>query len=161
MISVKAIGEIVLGQISPLIQLASLETHVIFVLILHSTYPERIISSSMPYNFICCSPQPSLIRRGIHFFRSPVRFGVWNIRISTRSGPNSATKEHSREALEGLGVSRVPRRASVSIDTLRSGFSRRACDIVSTSSNSVLPIYKVERYTRLLALRILFCTSAH
>jgi hypothetical protein len=33
----------------------------------------------------------------------------------------------------------------VRIDTLRSGLSRRAWDIVSISSCSVLPMYNVER----------------
>jgi len=121
------------------------------------SYPDRIISSSIPYSFICCKPQPSLIRRGIHSFLRPVKLGVWNIRISTRSGPYSATNEERREAHEGLGVSRVPRRASVRIETLRSGLSRRAWLNVSMRSYSVLPMYNVERYTRRRALRILFC----
>jgi hypothetical protein len=44
-----------------------------------------------------------------------------------------------------LGVSRVPRRASVKMDTLRSGLSCRAWSKVSMSSCSALPMYSVER----------------
>lgn len=62
------------------------------------------------------------------------------MRISTRSGPYSSTKEHNKEALEGLGVSRVPRNASVSTETLSSGLLFKACDNVSMRSCSVLPI---------------------
>lgn len=62
------------------------------------------------------------------------------MRMSTRSDPYSDTSEQSSEAHDGLGVSRVPRRASVRIDTLRSGLSRKAWDIVSMSSYSVLPM---------------------
>lgn len=99
----------------------------------------------MPYSFICCRPQPSLIRRGIHFFLRPVKFGVWNMRISTLSEPCLATSEARSDAEHGLGVSRVPRRASVKMDTLRSGLSCRAWSKVSMSSCSALPMYSVER----------------
>lgn len=141
MISIQSIREVVFGKIRavPVISLQGLQAY------FNGTYPEIMISSSTPYSFMCCKPQPSLIRLGIHFFFRPVKFGVWNIRISTRSAPYSDTSEHSNEAQDGFGVSRVPRSASVRIDTLRSGLSRRAWDIVSISSCSVLPMYNVER----------------
>ncbi|EFX03656.1 hypothetical protein CMQ_584 [Grosmannia clavigera kw1407] len=91
-----------------------------------TTYPVSTISSSTPYSFMCCSPQPSLIRLGIHRLRRPVRFGVWYIRSSTRSAPNSATSGASNEAHDGAGDSRVPRSASVTIESFRAGFARNA-----------------------------------
>jgi hypothetical protein len=85
------------------------------------------------------------------------------MRISTLLSPNSAMRGARSEAHDGSGVSRVPRRASVSIDTRSAGFFRNASRIVDiwnfilrkkkllhpgrklTSSCSVLPMYKVER----------------
>ena len=102
-------------------------------------YPDMIISSSIPYSFMCCRPHPSLMRFGTYFLRSPVRFGVWYMRISTLSGPNSSIKGASRDAEHAEGVSRVPRRASVSTLSFNSGFARRASprtDIYSFSVNS-------------------------
>lgn len=93
-------------------------------------YPDMIISSSTPYNFICCRPQPSLIRRGIHFFLTPVRLGVWYMRICTLSEPNSVIKGVNNDAHEADGVSRVPRRASVRKDTWSLGFFDSAACIV-------------------------------
>lgn len=80
---------------------------------------------------------------------------MWNIHICTLSGPCSATREAKSDAHEGSGVSRVPLRASVRIDTLRSGLFRRASFNIEMSSNSVFPMYKVEIYIRFLAFRIL------
>jgi hypothetical protein len=77
------------------------------------------------------------------------------MRISTRSVPCSSTKRANNEADDGFGVSRVPRRQSVRIDTLRFGFSRSAWFNVSISSYSVLPIYNVDRYIRFWAFLIL------
>ena len=132
-----------------------------------------MISSSMPYSFMCCKPHPSLIRRGSSRLRIPVRLGVWNMRTSTRSEPNSATRGASRDAHDGSGDSLVPRNASVRKETLRSGLFCSVVRIVeilmdqshaheteafggySTSSCSVLPIYRVERYILLLAFVIL------
>lgn len=90
-------------------------------------HPEMMISSSTPYSFMCCSPQPSLMRLGMYFFRSPVRFGVWYIRISTLSAPNSDTSGASNEAQDASGDSLVPLKASVNILSFTSGFARRAC----------------------------------
>ena len=56
---------------------------------------------------------------------------MWNMRISTLCGPNSATKGARREAHDGSGVSRVPRRASVRKDTCSSGFLLSASRIVA------------------------------
>jgi hypothetical protein len=121
MVPIQAACEVFLGQIR-----AELRQYHMLAQRTYVAYPDRIISSSIPYSFICCKPQPSLIRRGIHCFLRPVKLGVWNIRTSTRSGPYFSTNEHRRDAQEGFGVSRVPRRASVRIETWRSGFSRRA-----------------------------------
>jgi hypothetical protein len=77
------------------------------------------------------------------------------MRISTRSGPYSAIKDARSDAQDGSGVSRVPRNASVRIDTLSSGLSCSARFMVSTSSNSVLPIYSVDRYILLCEFLIL------
>ena len=74
---------------------------------------------------MCCRPHPSLMRFGTYFLRSPVRFGVWYMRISTLSGPNSSIKGASRDAEHVEGVSRVPRRASVRTLSFNSGFARR------------------------------------
>jgi hypothetical protein len=90
-------------------------------------YPEMIISSSIPYSFICCNPHPSLILFGIYFFRSPVKFGVWYIRISTLSAPNSDTKGASNDAHDGSGDSLVPLKASVRILSFNFGLFRSAC----------------------------------
>ena len=98
-----------------------------------------MISSSIPYNFMCCKPHPSLIRFGTYFLRSPVRFGVWYMRISTLSGPNSSTSGASRDAEHAEGVSRVPRSASVRTLSFNSGFARRASpriDIYGFSVNN-------------------------
>lgn len=81
------------------------------------------------------------------------------MRISTLSEPCSSTKDERSDAQDGSGVSRVPRRASVRIDTLRLGLSRRAWLSVSISSNSAFPIYSVERYIRLFAFLIFSCTE--
>lgn len=124
-ISVLPIGKVVVGKISPTSKLA-LNTKRSS----HSSYPERMTSSSIPYSFMCCNPQPSLIRRGMVALRMPVKFGVWNMRISTLLSPNSSTRGARRDADDGSGVSRVPRRASVSIDTRSFGFLRNASRIV-------------------------------
>lgn len=132
----------------------------------------------MPYSFICCSPHPSLNRLGTYFLRSPVRFGVWYMRISTLSGPNSSINGVRREAVHADGDSRVPRRASVRTLSFNAGFERRASrrvDIygasvnmarpwgcigyVLTNSCSVFPIYSVERKICFSAFRILSCPS--
>jgi hypothetical protein len=86
------------------------------------TYPERNNSSSNPYSFMCWRPQPSLTLFGTIALRSPVKFGVWNMRISTRSSPNSWIKGANREAHDGSGVSLVPRSASVRIESFTSLF---------------------------------------
>lgn len=102
-------------------------------------YPDMIISSSIPYNFMCCKPHPSLMRFGTYFLRSPVKFGVWYMRISTLSGPNSSIRGARRDAEHAEGVSLVPRRASVRTLSFNSGFARRASprtDIYSFSVNS-------------------------
>lgn len=78
------------------------------------------------------------------------------MRISTRS-PCLRTRSASNDAHDGLGDSLVPLRASVKIETLRSGFDCSAVSIVATSSCSAFPIYSVDRYTRLCAFNILFC----
>lgn len=49
------------------------------------------------------------------------------MRISTRSGPNSAIRGARRDALDGSGASRVPRRASVRMLSLTLGFARSVC----------------------------------
>ena len=90
------------------------------------SYPDMISSSSTPYSFMCCRPHPSLMRFGTSLFRKPVKLGVWNMRISTRSAPNSATNGARREAHDGSGASRVPRRTSVRIDSRTEGLARRA-----------------------------------
>jgi len=41
------------------------------------------------------------------------------MRISTRRSPNSSTSGANKDALDGSGASRVPRRASVRIDMRR------------------------------------------
>ena len=134
------------------------------------THPDNMISSSMPYSFICCNPHPSLIRFGMNRFRRPVRFGVWYSRICTRSAPKSAISGARRDAVVGFGVSRVPRSASTRKETRRFGFRVRAVRMVEiwvvvseacfwygrgdrgkwegkycTSSCSDLPMYSVER----------------
>lgn len=109
-----------------------------------NSHPESIISSSTPYSFICCKPQPSFILLGINRFLNPVRLGVWNIRTSTLS-PCSATNEARSEAHDCFGVSRVPRRASVRIETVKSGFFRRDSFMTVISSCSAFPMYNVER----------------
>lgn len=97
----------------------------------HMRYPDKISSSSNPYNFMCCRPHPSFIRAGVKCFLKPVKFGVWNIRTSTLLGPNSATKEASNDAQDGFGVSLVPRRASVRKDTFKSALLFKASRIVA------------------------------
>jgi hypothetical protein len=84
-------------------------------------YPDMMISSSIPYSFMCCSPQPSFSLFGTIFFFRPVKFGVWYILMVTLSSPNSSISGASREAHEAFGVSLVPRRASESMETLSSG----------------------------------------
>jgi hypothetical protein len=69
-----------------------------------------------------------------------VRFGVWYIRTSTLSAPNSVIKGVRREAEEGSGVSRVPRRESVRKEMRRLGLVVRAVRIVVIRSCSVLPM---------------------
>ena len=62
------------------------------------------------------------------------------MRISTWVG-NSAARVASKDAEEGSGDSRVPRSASVRIETFRSGpLLIRACRRVATSSCSDLPM---------------------
>ena len=117
-------------------------------------YPDRMISSSTPYSFMCCKPQPSLILLGMYRFRKPVRLGVWYMRISTRSAPNSLTRGASSDAHDGLGASRVPRSASVRMLSFNSGLRRSASRRVSMSSRSDLPMYSVDRKTRRFALRM-------
>jgi len=116
-------------------------------------HPESMISSSKPYSFICCSPHPSLIRFGMYFFFQPFKLGVWNMAILTRS-PNSVTSGARSVPHDGSGSSRVPRRASVKMETSRPGLFWSASRMVSTSSCSVLPIYNVDMKMRLLAPRI-------
>lgn len=115
MVPVLTIGEVFGGQVRT--------DHRQYDLMARSfvTYPDIMISSSIPYSFMCCSPHPSLSRLGTTFFLIPVKFGVWYSRMATLSSPNSSTKGASSEAQEGFGVSRVPRRASASIETLSSG----------------------------------------
>lgn len=103
---------------------------------------------------MCCRPQPSLMRFGMYFLRMPVRLGVWYMRISTRSAPNSVTSGASSDAHDGFGASLVPRRQSVRMLSLRSGLRRSDSCSVSMSSRSDLPMYSVERKMRLLALRM-------
>lgn len=86
---------------------------------------------------MCCRPHPSLILLGTYFLRSPVKFGVWYMRISTLSGPNSSIKVARREAEHAEGVSRVPRRASVRTLSFNSGFARRASPRTEIYSFSV------------------------
>lgn len=114
-----------------------------------------ITSSSMPYSFICCKPHPSLIRFGIYFFRSPVRFGVWYIRISTLSAPNSETNGARREAHDGFGDSLVPLNASVRMLNLSFGLARSACwsvDIWTSVNRS-----SRQRLLEQLLIHALFC----
>jgi hypothetical protein len=125
MVSVLPVGEVVAGEVGADWCQSNTEKWS------PNTYPDIITSSSMPYSFICCKPQPSLSLFGTTLFRRPVRFGVWNIRISTRGSPNSSTRGVSSEAQHGFGASLVPRRPSVRIDTRRSGFLRRASRIVA------------------------------
>ena len=124
---------------------------------------------------MCCKPHPSLILFGTTALRSPVKFGVWNIRISTRSWPNSSTNGASREAHDGSGVSLVPRSASVRIDSFTALFALSASRKVSiwdgqrldrmnkvalrTNSCSVLPMYSVDMKIYLFAFRILVCAN--
>jgi len=124
---------------------------------------------------MCCRPHPSLILFGTTALRSPVKLGVWNIRISTRSCPNSSTKGASREAHDGSGVSLVPRNASVRIESFTALFALRASRKVSiwncqlldhidkvalrTSSCSVLPMYNVDMKIFPFAFRILLCSN--
>lgn len=103
---------------------------------------------------MCCRPQPSLMRRGMCRLRRPVRLGVWYMRSSTRAGPNSATSGASSDAHDGCGASRVPRRASVSTLSRRSGLRRSASRSVSSSSRSDLPMYSVDRKMRRRAVRM-------
>lgn len=70
------------------------------------------------------------------------------MRTSTRSDPNSVIRGASREADEGSGVSRVPRKESVRKETCRFGFLASAVRMVEMSSCSVLPMYSVLRYIR-------------
>ena len=171
MVAVLSVGEVVVGKVGPgKLSLAGLAC----ICPRLRAYPDSIISSSTPYSFMCCRPHPSLILLGMCFFRSPVRFGVWYILTSTRSGPNSATKGASKEAHDALGASRVPRRASVRMLSLTSGFFRRvswsvaifgtrqqgerSLDLTSrphTSSASDFPMYSVARNILLSAFRIL------
>ena len=52
---------------------------------------------------------------------------MWYMRISTLAGPNSVTKGANKEAHDGSGDSRVPRRASVRMLSFNLGLARRAC----------------------------------
>lgn len=70
---------------------------------------------------------------------------MWYMRTSTLCGPNSAIRGVSSEAVVGLGVSRVPRNASVRKETCRLGFCFRASRMVLIRSCSVLPMYRVLR----------------
>jgi len=69
-VSVLAIGEVILGQICSASTLKQVFRDAL------SHYPDKMSSSSIPYSFMCCRPQPSLIRFGTIDFRTPVRFGV-------------------------------------------------------------------------------------
>jgi len=75
------------------------------------------------------------MRLGIHLLRKPVRFGVWNIRTSTLSAPNSAIKGASRAAHDADGVSRVPRSASVRNEIVKLGLFKSAVRIVDIFSD--------------------------
>lgn len=75
------------------------------------------------------------------------------MRISTRS-PWLATSDANREAQEGPGAPLVPRRASVNMDTFKSGLFLRASSMANIKSFSELPMYKVDKYIRFRALRI-------
>jgi hypothetical protein len=57
------------------------------------------------------------------------------MRISTRSGPNSAIRGASRDAHDGSGDSRVPRKASVRMLSLSSGFVLKASCRVAIFGN--------------------------
>lgn len=75
------------------------------------------------------------------------------MRISTWSG-NFSASEASKEAHDGSGASRVPRKASVRMETLRCGpLVCKASSIVETNSFSVFPMYKVDRYILFFAPR--------
>ena len=80
------------------------------------------------------------------------------MRVSTLSG-NSSVREASNDAHDASGDSRVPRRASVRIETLRSGFARRECRISETSSCSVFPMYNVDKNILLFAFRIMLFSA--
>lgn len=77
--------------------------------------------------------------------RIPVRFGVWYMQISTLSGPKSSTSPESKVAHDGCGVSRVPRKESVKIETLSDSLARSAARIVSISNDVSENVRAVER----------------
>lgn len=56
------------------------------------------------------------------------------MRIATLSGPNSMINGTRREAHDGCGCSRVPRRASVRILSFKSGLFERAVRNVEISA---------------------------
>jgi hypothetical protein len=72
--------------------------------------------------------------------------------------PCSATSVASSEAHDGSGDSRVPRKASVRIETSSCGLSLRASLSAEIKSCSVLPMYRVDRYILFRAPRILAWT---
>lgn len=158
-ISILAIGKVICRQIGSSVLVSIPGVARIFVL--PETYPDMMISSSTPYSFMCCSPQPSLMRLGMYFLRKPVRFGVWYMRISTRSDPNSATSGASSDAHDGFGASLVPRRQSVRMLSLTFGLLRRDSCKVSMSSRSDFPMYSVDRKMRLLAFCMRSYTKRH
>lgn len=94
------------------------------------------------------------MRRGKNLLRHPLRFGVWNIEICTRS-PYSVINGANSVADDKLGDSRVPRKASVKIETSSLGLFSRASLKVLINSCSVFPMYNVERYILQRAFRIL------
>lgn len=137
-VSIKSISEVVVRKICTEQGQHSVST------CQNRAYPDSIISSSKPYNFICCRPHPSFILLGMYFFFQPFRLGVWNIAILTRS-PKEVINGASKVAHDGFGSSLVPRNASVRMDTSSCGFLCSASEIVLMSSCSFLPMYNVER----------------
>ena len=75
------------------------------------------------------------------------------MRNSTRS-PWRATRDANREAHEGPGAPLAPRKASVNMETLRSGLLLSASSMTDINSFSELPMYRVDKYIRFRALRI-------
>lgn len=72
--------------------------------------------------------------------------------------PNCDINGARRVPHDGSGSSRVPRRASVRIESSRLGLASRASLSVSINSCSVFPMYSVDKYILLCAPRILAYT---